>query len=201
MIFMICLSILLVIVFVIFPVFLLCFYPTKFLRNLLSKYLSSRLLIFLNTFMEKFHCSYKDGLDDTKDLRSFSGIYFLLIMIIYLAEAFSIVTLKLDPQFVRGFIFSVAALIIASSRPYKRKYMNIMDCILLFHIATFFYMIASSTTSLNHKPRIYLLVMQVMIAIPLIFIFLVTIYRMTHGIFQKYFTIVTMFSMSEKCKI
>ena len=188
MIFMVCFSILLVILFVIFPVILLFFYPTKFLRNLLSKCLSSRLLIFLNTFMEKFHCSYRDGLDGTKDLRSFSGIYFLLIMIIYLAEAFSIVTLKLDPQFVRGFIFSVAALIIASSRPYKRKYMNIMDCILLFHMATFFYMIASSTTSLNHKPRIYLLVMQVMIAIPLIFIFLVTIYRMTHGIFRKYFS-------------
>ena len=138
--------------------------------------------------MEKFYCSYRDGLDGTKDMRSFSGIYFLLIVIIYLAGAFSIVTLKLDPQFVRGFIFSVAALIIALCRPYKRKYMNIMDCILLFHMATFCYMIASSTTSLNHKPRIYLLVMQVMIAIPLIFVFLVTIYRMTHGIFRKYFS-------------
>ena len=120
MIFMVCFSILLVIVFVIFPVFLLFFYPTKFLRNLLAKCLSSRLLIFLNTFMEKFHCSYRDGLDGTKDMRSFSGIYFLLIVIIYLAGAFSIVTLKLDPQFVRGFIFSVAALIIALCRPYKR---------------------------------------------------------------------------------
>ena len=138
--------------------------------------------------MEKFHCSYRDGLGGTKDMRSFSGIYFLLIMIIYLTEALSIKTLKLDRQFVRGFIFSVAALVIALCRPYKRKYMNIMDCILLFHMATFCYMIASSTTSLNHKPRIYLLVMQVMISISSIFVFLVTIYRMTRAIFRKYFS-------------
>ena len=154
MIFMVCFSALLVLLFVVLPIFLLCFYPTKILRNLLSKCLSSRLLIFLNIFMEKFHCSYKDGLDGTRDMRSLSGIYFLLRIIIYSAEAFSIVTLKLDQHFVHGFIFSVAALIIALGRRYKRKYMNIMDCILLFHMATFCYIIAS-TTSLNDKPALY----------------------------------------------
>jgi hypothetical protein len=77
--------------------------------------------------MEKFHFGYGDGLDGTKDMRSFSGIYFLLRIIIYSAEAVSRATLDLDPYFAQGFIFSVAALIIALSRPYKRKYMNIMD--------------------------------------------------------------------------
>ena len=91
----------------------------RIFRSLLSKCLSIRLLIFLNTFMEKFHCSYKDGLDGTRDMRSLSGIYFLLRIIIYSAEAFSVVTLKLHPNFVQGFIFSVAALIIALSRPYN----------------------------------------------------------------------------------
>ena len=85
MIFMTCFSALLVFLFV-FPVFLLFFYPTKILRKLLSKCLSNRLLIFLNTFIEKFHCCYKDGLDVTKDMRSFSGIYFLLRIIIYSAK-------------------------------------------------------------------------------------------------------------------
>ena len=179
MIFMVCFSVLLLLLFVILPVFLLFFYPTRILQNLLSKCLSSRLLIILNTFVEKYHCSYRDRLDGTKDMRSFSGIYFLLRIIIYFAEAFRRATLDLDLHFTRGFVFSVAVLIIA-----LRKYMNIMDCILLFHMATFCYnMIASSTTDLNHNPRIYLLVMQVMIAIPLIFVFLITIYRMTHAIF------------------
>ena len=68
MIFMVCFSVLLILSFVALPVFLLFFYLTKILRNLLSKCLSSRLLIFLNTFIEKFHCSYRDGLDGAKDI-------------------------------------------------------------------------------------------------------------------------------------
>ena len=184
MIFMVCFSALLILLFVVLPIFLLCFYPTKILRNLFSKCLSSRFLIFLNTFMEKFHYSYRDGLDGTKDMRSFSGIYFLLRIMIYSAEAFSRATIKLDPYFVRGFIFSVAALIIALSQPYKRKCMNIMDCILLFQLATFCYIIAS-TTSLYGKPAIFLPMMYVMLAFPFIFIFLLSIYRMTYGIFLR----------------
>ena len=152
---MACFSVLLLLLFVILPVFLLFFYPTRILRNLLSKCLSSRLLIFLNIFMEKYHCSYRDGLDGTKDMRSFSGIYFLLRIIIYSAEAFSRATIKLDSYFVQKFIFSVAALNLASSRPYKRKHMNIMDCILLFHMATFCCIIIASTTSLKDKPSIF----------------------------------------------
>ena len=186
MIFMVCFSVLLLLLFFILPVFLLFFYPTRILRNLLSKCLSSRLLIFLNIFMEKFHCSYRDGLDDTRDMRSLSGIYFLLRIMIYSAEAVSIVTLKLNPHFVHGFIFSVAALIIALCRPYKRKYMNIMDCILLFHMATFCYIIAS-TISLSHKPTSFLPMMYVMLAFPFISIFLLAIYRMTYGVFRKCF--------------
>ena len=184
-IFMTCFSVFLVLLFVIFPVFLLFFYPTKLLQKLLSKCLSSRLLIFLNIFMEKYHCCYRDGLDGTKDMRSFSGIYFLLRIIIYSAETVSRRTLNLDQHFARGFVFSVAALIIALSRPYKMTYMNIVDCILLFHMATFCYMIAS-TSSLNQKPPIFLPMTHIMIALPFIIIFLLTIYRMTHGILREH---------------
>ena len=187
MIFMVCFSALLFLLFVVLPIFLLCFYPTKILRNLLSKCLSSRLLIFLNTFMEKFHYSHRDGLDGTKDMRSFSGLYFLLRIMVYSAEAFSRATINVDPHFARGFVFSVAALIIALSQPYKRKCMNIMDCILLFHLGTFCYIIAS-TTSLNDKPAIFLPMMHVMLAFPFIFFFLLAIYRMTYGIFRKCFS-------------
>ena len=150
--------------------------------------------------MEKFHCGYRDGLDGTKDMRSFSGIYFLLRIIIYMAETFtgSQAMIDLDPQFARGFFFSVAALIIALSRPYKRKYMNIMDCILLFHMATFCYMIAS-TTGLNHKPSMYLVMMHMMIAFPFIFIFLITIYRITRGIFRKHFSQLSPLSQCSAC--
>ena len=35
--------------------------------------MSSRLLIFLHTFVEKFQCCYRDGVDGMKNVRSFSG--------------------------------------------------------------------------------------------------------------------------------
>ena len=188
MIFMICFSTLLVLLFIVFPVFLLFFYPTKILRRILAKCLSNRLLIFLNTFIEKFHCCYKDGLDDAKDMRSFSGIYFLLRIIIYSAETISMQTLHFNTHFAQGFIFSVAALIVVIFRPYKRTYMNIIDTILLFHIATLCYVMAStSSLSQNRKPPIFLPVMHIIFAFPFIIIFLLAGYRMTQGIIQKHF--------------
>ena len=185
-IFMMCLAVLLALLFVIGPVFLLFFYPTKILRSLLSKCLSSRLLIFLNTFLEKFHRCYRDGLDGTKDMRSFSGIYFLLRIIIYFAGIISRATLNLDKYLTRGFVLSAASLLIALSRPYKRPYMNIVDSILLSHMATLCYIIASTST-LNHKSPIFLPLMHVMIALPFIIKSLLTICKMTHGFFIKYF--------------
>ena len=148
--------------------------------------MSGRLLIFLNTFVERFQCCYRDGLDGTVDMRSFSGIYFLLKIIIYSAEILSRITLNLDQHFAREFVFIIAALLITLSRPYKKTYMNVMDTILLSHMATFCYIIAS-TSNLNHRPSIFLLLMHVMIAVPFIIVFLFTAYRMTHGIFKKHF--------------
>ena len=184
MIFMMCFVVLLILLFFIFPLFLLFFYPTKILRSLLSKCMSSRILILLNTFMEKFQCCYRDGLDGTKDMRSFSGIYFLLRIIIYLAEIISRATLKQDKYLTCGFIFSVTALLIALSRPYKKTYMNIVDTLLLSHMATFCYIIAS-TGILNHKFPIFLALMYVMIALPVIITFILTVSRMTCGILKK----------------
>ncbi len=183
-IFMMCFVVLLILLFFVFPLFLLFFYPTKILRSLLSKCMSSRILIFLNTFMEKFQCCYRDGLDGTKDMRSFSGIYFILRIIVYFAEIISRATLNLDQYLTRGFVFSVTALLIALIRPYKKTYMNVVDTVLLSHMATFCYIIAS-TSILNHKSPILLPLMYMMIALPIIITFLLTVSRMTCGILKK----------------
>ena len=124
-----CFVVSLVLLFVIFPVLLLLLYPTKFFRKLLSKCMSSRLLIFLNTFMEKFQCCYRDGLDGTRDMRSFSGMYFFLRLMIYLSGTLNRITFYLDQHFAQGLVFTIVALLIALCRPYKKTYMNIMDTI------------------------------------------------------------------------
>ena len=183
-IFMICFSVLIFILFIIIPMLLLFFYPIKIFRRLLSKCICSRLLIFLNIFIEKFHCSYRDGLDGTKDMRSFSGLYFFLRIIVYSAVILSRKTLNLNHQLTRGFIISAAALLIALSHPYKKTYMNVVDSILLSHIATLCYLIASTST-LKDKSQFFLPLMYILIAFPFIIALLVTAYRMAHGIFKQ----------------
>ena len=111
-------------------------------------------MIFLNTFMEKFHCCYRDGFDGTKNMRSFSGMYFVLRIIIYFAATLGRITLHLNQHLTQGFVFTIAVLLIALSRPYKKTYMNVVDTILLSHMATFCYIIAS-TSDLNQKPPIF----------------------------------------------
>ena len=163
------------------------FYPIKIFLRLLSKCMHSRLLIFLNIFIEKFHCSYRDGLDGTKDMRSFSGTYFLLRMIIYYAVILiSRRIFNLDYQLTRGLVFSAAILLIALSRPYKKTYMNIMDSILLSHMATLCFIIASTSTSaLKDEPQLLLLI-HVLIALPFIISIFLMAFRVTHGIFKQH---------------
>ena len=77
----------------------------------------------------------------------------------------------------RGFVFSVTALLVALSRPYKKTYVNAVDSILLFHLATLCY-IASS----NYESRLYLQFLQTAIIFPFVIFCMLVAYRMVHGI-------------------
>ena len=78
--------VLLCLVFVIFPPCLLLLYPVGIFHRLLSKCISNRFRIVINIFVEKFQSCYRGGLDGAKGIRSFSGFYFLLRLVIYLAN-------------------------------------------------------------------------------------------------------------------
>ena len=180
-----CCSVILLLFFIVFPILLLFFYPTKAFQKLLSKCCSNRLRIFLYLFIEKFHCCYKDGLDGTKDMRSFSGIYFLLRIIIYCAKGMTKVTFNFNTPLVQGFIFSVTALLIALSRPYKKIYMNIAESMLLLHVATLCYIIESMACSSN-RPRHYLPMVQIYISLPFMVVFVWTLCRLAQcGILRQ----------------
>ena len=159
-----CFAAILGLLFIIFPMLLLFFYPTTIFQRLLSaKCVHTRFRIFLYTFIEKFQCCYRDGLDGTKDMRSFSGIYLLFGIIVYFSGVINRLTLKFDPTFVRGFVFSVTALLIALSRPYKKTYINIVDSIFLLHTATLCYSIGYILSS---RPRLFLPLIEIIISLP-----------------------------------
>ena len=115
-------------------------------------------------------------------MRSFSGIYLLFGIVVYFSGVINRLTLKFDPNFVRGFVFSVTALLIALSRPYKKTYINIVDSIFLLHTATLCYIIGYIP---SNRPRLFLPLIQIIFSLPFMVVFMLTIYRMARcGILQ-----------------
>ena len=169
--------ILLCLSFAIFPPCLLLLYPVGIFQRLLSKCTSNRFRIILHIFVEKFQSCYRDGLNNAKGIRSFSGFYFLLRLIIYLANIINRSTFHFEMWFVCGFVLSVAVLLIALCRPYKETTMNVVDSIFLTHLATFCY-IASS----NNEGRTFVNFYQIVIAFPFIILSLTITYRIARGI-------------------
>ena len=109
------LPLLAVIVFNILPALLLVLYPFKIFRKLLSKCKLNGLA--LTTFVEKFHCSYRNGLDGSMDLRCFSGLHFFVILFSGVFPNWSYWTA----------LFLASALLIAYFKPYKEYHLNIYD--------------------------------------------------------------------------
>ena len=120
-----------ILVFNILPVLLLVLYPFKLFRRCLSKCKLDRL--FVITFVGKFHGCYRDGLDGGKDLRSFCGLYFLLVILLTQGYHFHR-KLHISPWLSYAFIFLIFSLLIALIQPYKKKYINILDSLLLVHL-------------------------------------------------------------------
>ena len=124
------------------PTLLLVLYPFKLFRQCLFKCKLDSL--FLTTFVEKFHGCYRDGLDGGRDMRSFSGLYFFLIFLIsiYQADHVDLDKFKLSGWLYAAFLFLASAVLIASLRPYKQKYMNILDTLLLMHLNVVFMLLS-----------------------------------------------------------
>ena len=158
-------------VFNLLPILLLFLYPYKTFRAALSK---CRLDWFaLSIFVDKFQHCYRDGLDGGRDMRSFSGLYFLLRMAIVLVVTLidSIPRTSVDESwFLQETIFSFTALFIALCRPYKKTYMNVLDTFLLSLLATLCHLMSSN--SFAH----YLVFIHVLILLPfVIFVLLLAI--------------------------
>ena len=126
------LAILGTLMFSLLPALLLMLYPIKIFRVCLKKCRMNSLALV--TFVEKFHGCYKDGLNGGSDLRSFSGIYFVLRFTLP-------ISIRVNKLIVGGnglslffYTFLLLTVIVAFVRPYKRVYMNVFDTFLLANL-------------------------------------------------------------------
>ena len=134
-------SIVIFVLFVFLPVLLLMLYPTKFCGRCLSKCkLGGRSQMVLFTFVEKFYGCYRDGLSGGKDMRSLSGIHFLLRFFCFIGwRFFSILKLADHDSFYKILGLMAASTFIAYVQPYKKRYMNIIDVLLVLYVTLFYF--------------------------------------------------------------
>ena len=99
-------------VFGVIPAIVLCFYPNKHFKNLLSNCCGPRKRLALGIFVETFYCGWRNGLDGGKDYRRLFPVailaivgcivgftnsgytlpekYFLILFVLFIALAFSV---------------------------------------------------------------------------------------------------------------
>ena len=153
----------------ILPVLLLILYPFGMFRKMLSKLRLDRISLMI--FIEKFHCCYRDGLDGKRDMRSFSGIYFFLFFCSVLSGGKFHHHFGFKKWFTFGLTCLIMFLLIALCRPYKKMYVNVCDTLLLFHLATIFYIL--SQNNIKH----FVPLMQSLILFPFILLLFVICFK------------------------
>ena len=147
-------SISLLIVFFAFPTLLLCLYPTRIFRKLLSHCLSLRWQHTVSAFIDTFQGHYKDGTNGTRDYRAASSIHLLVIFVIIL-----ICTSNPRRPFILEYVQPILvaiSLFYALARPYKKNYANIIQALLYIVIALVLFTSSSIKFHMHTFPIIVL---------------------------------------------
>ena len=131
------------VLFYILPTLLLVLYPIKSFRHLLSQ---CRLdFIALNIFIDKIHRDYKNGLNGGRDMRSLSGLYFILRVVIIVFSICHYDGLHHDVYAAGCGILLGCTLMVTWLKPYRNTYpyMNCLDTLLLANYVLIWYMVSS----------------------------------------------------------
>ena len=114
---------------------LLALYPIRSVRTLLLNKcpIGSRTVTAINIFVQKFYSCYRDKTEGGRDMRSLVSMYFSLRL---LASLFTINQIPGKISFsILVFIYTSCSTLIALAQPYKRRYMTIVDTLILADLA------------------------------------------------------------------
>ena len=123
-------AILILTIFILSPALLLLCYPTKLFRKC-STYCRFRRWQALHVFVEKFQGCYKDGVNGTTDFRSLAGLYLAVRIILTVIGDIEYHSSYAVGWLLSAIIITAASLLIATARPYKRNYMNVLESLML----------------------------------------------------------------------
>ena len=173
-------SILLLIMFFFLPTLLLCLYPTKIFRRLLSKCVSVRWQQGMCTFIDTFQGHYKDGTNGTRDYRAASSIHLLVIFLIIFVCAG-----RNRRSFILDYIqssFVAVSLFYSLARPCKKNYANITQSLLYALTAFVMFMITSANSHKHVAVFLHFLLMLLCLLTPHILLASYVIYKIFKSI-------------------
>ena len=119
-----------IVTFLLLPALLLFLYPSRFFQRLLNRIKCNSLA--LKTFMDVYQGSYKNGTDNTRDYRFFSGIFFCARFLF--VASFYLINSSFFTLFI-GVIATVLGFTVAIVHP-QRKYKHyLLDCLVLMFLS------------------------------------------------------------------
>ena len=119
--------------FVILPTLLLFLYPCRCFQQLLNRLHCN--FHVLRVFMDVFLGPYKDGTDNSRDLRYFAGAFFLARVIFVLLFGYLDFFLSVA---LNGLVLIILLLMMAIFQPQKSKFHCNVDCVFLFFVLVSF---------------------------------------------------------------
>jgi hypothetical protein len=140
-------AIIILMLFVVAPPLLLLLYPFRWFRWVLHK---TRLdYPGLDAFMDSFQGYYRDGTMNSRDLRYFAALYFIVRLLFISARLFTLYRLQF---YIILLIFISAAIIFSFAHPYKRNIHNIVDlCFLCYLSSMFFIYVVFTSLDMSHS--------------------------------------------------
>ena len=153
---------------VLLPVVLLALYPIQAFRSLLFKCLPKRSIGPLNIFVEKFYSCYRDGLDGGRDMRSLASLYFFVVLLGYILWSIESV------YFLIATLFGGCSLFIANIQPYKKKYMSVIDSLILANMA----LLSAALDRNFYASPFFQIIVGISVLIPVLGLFSFVVYKL-----------------------
>ncbi len=113
------------------PPLLLLVYPLRLIQRLSNWFGCKKTCCKINTggrmqmFLDTFQGCFKDGTNGTRDYRYFAGVYFILRILFFTLYAYTGMWIR--QYFIQQLFCTVAVLLFAVFRPYKKDFYNNLD--------------------------------------------------------------------------
>ena len=164
------------------PTALLCIYSIKMFRRKFNNCCSHRIQIALNTFVETFQGTFKDGLNGTRDYRVLSEVTLITVMFTTIVASFGDV---FDIYII--FTYNVASLVLSSFLiAYVRPCISFLTNLSLsFHmmwVATAFYIVACWNGNTSFTMSTLAMLFAAIFLVPHIIMISWAMYKLLHKI-------------------